>query len=157
MSQKCKNKADEIKQDKEEKEKVEREDENYMPDTFQAITQDVRREVQEQLESEGKLHTISNADLNNHIGDMLKEVLGIEKISKNRIEEVMFLSESEKKTSGSESDVSVSNDAQEENEEEKAKKEESDETEEEVNPENDLVLFIDDEDTILFNDMKGYR
>ena len=125
-----------------------------MPDTFQAITQDVRREVQEKLESEGKLNTITNADLKNHIGDMLKEVLGIEKISNDRIEEVMFLSESEKKTSGSESDVSVSNDAKEKNEEEKAKKEESDGTAEEFDPENDVMLFIDDEDTILFNDMK---
>ena len=79
---------------------------------------------------------------------MLKEVLGIEKISNDRTEEVMFLSESEKKTSGSESDVSVSNDAKEKNEEE------SDGTAEEFDQENDVMLFIDDEDTILFNDMK---
>ena len=52
---------------------------------------------------------------------MLKKVLGIEKISNTRIEEVMFLSESEK-MSGSESDVSIRNDAKELNEEEKAKK-----------------------------------
>ena len=53
---------------------------------------------------------------------MLKEVLGIEKISHKRIEEVMFLSELEKKMSSSESDVSVSNDAKEKNEEEKPTK-----------------------------------
>ena len=34
LSRKCENKADEIKQGKEEKSKAEREDENYMPDTF---------------------------------------------------------------------------------------------------------------------------
>ena len=36
----------------------------------------------------------------------------------------------------------------------KPKKEESDGTAEEFDPENDVMLFIDDKDTILFDDMK---
>ena len=71
----------------------------------------------------------------------------------------MFLSESgsdlEKKTSSSESDASVHNGVEKEkNEEEKANKEESDRTEEEFDPEKDIMLFIDDNDVIMFNDMK---
>ena len=71
----------------------------------------------------------------------------------------MFLSESgsdlEKKMSGSQSDASVHNGVEKEkNEEEKANKEESDGTEEKFNPGKDITLFIDDDDVIMFNDIR---
>ena len=72
----------------------------------------------------------------------------------------MFLSESgsdlEKKMSSSESDASVHNGVEKEkNEEENANKEETHRTEEEFDPEKDIMLFIDDDnDAVMFNDMK---
>ena len=71
----------------------------------------------------------------------------------------MFLSESgsdlEKKMSSSESDASVHNGVEKEkNEEENANKEETHRTEE-FDPEKDIMLFIDDDnDAVMFNDMK---
>ena len=130
-----------------------------MPATFWDIAKDVIREVQEQLDYEKKLNTVTNANLKKYIGCILKAVLKVDSICSDKIEEVMFLSESgsdlEKKTSSSESDASVHNSVEKEkNEEEKANKEESNGTEEEFNPEKDIMLFIDDNDVIMFDDVK---
>ena len=77
---------------------------------------------------------------------ILKSVPKVDSRSNDKIEEVMFLSESgsdlEKKTSHSENDASVHNGVKKEkNEEEKANKEESDGTEEEFDPEKDIMLL----------------
>ena len=103
-----------------------------------------------------------NADLKRCIGHILKAVLTVDSISNAKIEEVMFLSESgsdlEKKTSNSESDASVHNGVEKKkDEEEKASKEESDETEKEFYPEKDIMLFIDGDDVIMFDDMKDVQ
>ena len=146
MSQKCKNNADELKQ---EKEKVETDEERKLPETFKDIAKDVRREVQ------GKLKTVMNAELKSYIGKIL-EVLGVNKISNAKIEEVMFLSESrsdvEKKTSGSESDASVHNGLEKAKGEEE--KEETEETGDKFDPEKDIMLFIDENEIAMFEDMK---
>ena len=102
-----------------------------------------------------------NADLKKCIGCILKAVLKVDSISNDKIEEVMFMSESgsdyEKKPSGSESYASVHNSVEKEkNEAENTNKEESDGTAEEFNPEKDIMLFINDNDVIMFDDMKGY-
>ena len=106
------------------------------------------------------MNTVMNANLKKCIAHILKAVLKVDSISNDKIEEVMFMSESgsdlEKKTSSSESDASVHNSGEKEkNEEEKTNKEESDGTEEEFDPEKDIMVFIyDDDDVVMFDDMK---
>ena len=59
----------------------------------------MRKEKQDQLESEGKVDSIGTGELKKRIRNLQKEVLGITKISDDLIEEVMFLSESESEKS----------------------------------------------------------
>ena len=69
------------------------------PKTIKNIAFNVRKEIQDQLEGEGKVDSIGTGELNKRIRNLLKQVLGITKISDDLIEEVMFLSESEKSLS----------------------------------------------------------
>ena len=62
----------------------------------------MRKEIWVQLEGKGKVDSIGTGELKKRIRNLLKQVLGITKISDNLIEEVMFLSENQKKKSESE-------------------------------------------------------
>ena len=59
----------------------------------------MRKEIWDQLEGEGKVDSIGTGELKKRIRNLLKQVLGVTKISDDLIEEVMFLSESESEKS----------------------------------------------------------
>ena len=96
FSKKCKEKVKEIREDKNtDKTNEEMKEENLVsPKTFKNIAFNVRKEVRNQVEGEGKVDSICTGELKKRIRNLLKQVLGITKISDDLIEEVMFLSES---------------------------------------------------------------
>ena len=102
VSKKCKEKVKETREDKntDETNKEMKEENLVSPKTFKNIAFDVRKEIQDQLEGEVKVDSIGKGELKKRIRNLLKQVLGVTKISGDLIEEVMFLleSESEKKS-----------------------------------------------------------
>ena len=101
LSKKCKEKVKKIGEDRNTDEtNEEMKEENLVSQkTFKNIAFDVRKEIQDQLEGEGKIDSIGTGQLKKRIRNLLKEVLGITKISDDFMEEVMFLSESESEKS----------------------------------------------------------
>ena len=100
LSKKCNEKVKEIREDKNTDETNEemREENLVSPKTFKNIAFNVRKEIWDQLEGEGKVDSIGTGEIKKRVRNLLKLVLGDTKISDDLIEEVMFLSESEKKS-----------------------------------------------------------
>ena len=83
LSKKCKEKVKEIREDKNTDETNEEiEEENLVsPKTFKNIAFDVRNEIWDQLEGGGEVDSIGTGELKKRIRNLLKQVLGITKIS----------------------------------------------------------------------------
>ena len=160
----------EIREDKntDETNKEMKEENLVSPKTFKNIAFDVRKEIWDQLEGEGKVDSIGTGELKKRIKNLLKQVLGITKISDDLIEEVMFLSKSdserkseseqEKKYSGSDSKMSIHNSDVKDGEshdivhDSDAKESESEG--EEFDENQDIMLFMDDDDVENIEDMQ---
>ena len=136
--------------------------------TFKNIAFDVRKEIQDQLEGEQKVDTIGTGELKKRIRNLLKQVLGVTKISDDLIEEVMFLSESEsekkfeseqeKKDSSSDSEKSIHNSDVKDGESHDivhhSDAKESEPEGEEFDENKDIMLFMDDDDIENIEDMQ---
>ena len=117
-------------------------------------------------ESEGKVDSTGTGELKKRISNLLKQVLGITKISDDLIEEVMFLSESEKKSqseqekkdSSSDSEKSVHNsnvkDCESHDIVHHSDTKESEPEGEEFDENKDIMLFMDDNDMENIKDMQ---
>ena len=158
---KCKEKVKEIREDKNTDETNEEIEEKSLvsPKIFKNIAFDVRKEIQDQLEGEGKVDSIGTDKLKKRIRNLLKQVLGITKISDDLIDEVMFLpesesdkkseSEQEKKDSSSDSKKSVHNsdvkDGKSHDIVHYSDAKESEPEVEEFDENKDIMLFMDDD------------
>ena len=128
----------------------------------------MRKEIRDQLEGEGKVDSIGTGELKKRIRYLLKQVLGINKISDDLIEEVMFLSESEsekkseseqeKKDSSSDTKKSVHNSDVKDGESDDivhhSDHKESEPEVEEFDENKDIMLFMDDNDVENIEDMQ---
>ena len=171
LSRKCKEKVQEIREDKntdENKEEM-KEEKLVSPKTFRHVAFDVRKEIRDQLEDEGKLDSVGTEELKTRIRNLMKKVLGVPKISDDSIQDVLFLtdsesekkseSEKEKKDSSSDSERSIHNvDVKDGGSDDKVHHsytKDSERNGEEFDENEDIMLFMDDDDVKNIEDMQG--
>ena len=73
---------------------------------FRNISKDIHQAVKEDLEREGVTDRVTNSELRKCIEKLLKAVFGMKTVSKSKVDDVLFLSESEteKKSDSSENE-----------------------------------------------------
>ena len=118
------------------------------------------------MEAEGKVDSFGTGELKKRIRNLLKQVLGITKISDDLIEEVMFLSESESEKKSEQEKKDSSNDNEKSIHNSDVKDGESDDIvyhsdgkeskpeAEEFDENKDIMLFMDDNDIENIEDMQ---
>ena len=107
LSRQCKEKTQE-KRDEDTPKKDDNEEPSTSPpvNTFRNIAQDIHQAVKEDLEGEGVTDKVTNSQLRQCIEKLLKAVFGMKTVSKSKVDDVLFLSESEteKKSDSSENE-----------------------------------------------------
>ena len=108
LSRQCKEKAKEIQDENTIKEDDLYEEESTSPsaEIFRNVAKDIHQAVKEDLQKEGIIDKVANSELRQHIKQLLKAVLGMKTVSKSKVDDVLFLSESEtdKKSESSENE-----------------------------------------------------